>query len=579
MADSPGAAADPVGSCPRCSARLPRAALAQHVWDMHRLILDGRAFREPWQLIESWVDAYRRAPSPWLLVRSRQLAEVVSPDRGLNRLRRLLLLHGVKDHEAIVALVTEAEAQNASLCPSCYNLVPCSSVPAVPSLEISDRRLAANGYRVEFSDKGLFRRLEVETPDETIHGGPPPGGRLSYRGAVLFLVGPLVAAALASDLALGWMHVSPLVPVVLLLAGAVLSFGAVRVFWRSPRPSPDRVMDYAWTELVPWLHRPVFSMRDGAFLAALSGAAISGRGDPHKRRAPLRLALHRTAGAVDIDRSLAPYLAPLWRLTIEDAAAAGCDPVGLLVTQVSRCLEGKLPLEFTERLLGGSGQLSWGPLGLARCRILVCDRAFEAGYEIRDLLVAGIVSPALGRLLKIGDPQGLAQLRLLWSLRAGSPWTALGEAMTAFQMAVSSSSMTLGDHPDALLQPLNGAGLVLTAQGVIFRGLRIERHPRSIEVRGATGAKEAAILLNGREFAIAEDATVLAARLERWCRFYFFDFLPAVGTVYRWQAPMPAPVYSDPRIVPCPTCRSLIVGRCGQMAVAAARVGPEETPG
>src|SRR5919204_281231 len=35
-------------SCPRCPAELRRPQMIQHLWDEHRLVLDGRRVRQPW---------------------------------------------------------------------------------------------------------------------------------------------------------------------------------------------------------------------------------------------------------------------------------------------------------------------------------------------------------------------------------------------------------------------------------------------------------------------------------------------------------------------------------------------------
>ena len=59
----------------------------------------------------------------------------------------------------------------------------------------------------------------------------------------------------------------------------------------------------------------------------------------------------------------------------------------------------------------------WTEGNVARLRILLCDRAFEAGFEVRNLLDAGRNSPGLADVLHTGDPHRLATLRLLWSLR------------------------------------------------------------------------------------------------------------------------------------------------------------------
>src|SRR5437764_386059 len=62
-------------SCPRCPAELRRPQMIQHLWDEHRLVLDGRRVREPWAVIEDWLDDCRSRPDPELLWRCRVVAQ------------------------------------------------------------------------------------------------------------------------------------------------------------------------------------------------------------------------------------------------------------------------------------------------------------------------------------------------------------------------------------------------------------------------------------------------------------------------------------------------------------------------
>src|SRR5205085_7896074 len=129
------------------------------------------------------------------------------------------------------------------------------------------------------------------------------------------------------------------------------------------------------------------------------------------------------------------HLAALYRLLIEDAAAAGEDPVPLVVEQLARCFVGRLPMVFAERLLEDWRCGWWTRGNLARLRVLLCDRAFEAGFEVRNLQDAGHNAPSLGAVLNTDEPTALAGLRLVWSLRPTRPWDRCGEASSAFELA------------------------------------------------------------------------------------------------------------------------------------------------
>src|SRR5262249_40405869 len=111
------------------------------------------------------------------------------------------------------------------------------------------------------------------------------------------------------------------------------------------------------------------------------------------------------------------HLAALCRLWVQMEVDRGSDPIPLVVGLTARTFEGQLPLVFAQHLLAEWATAWWTELALARLRILLCDRAFEAGFEVQSLIDAGIHAPALGTVLGTLRPRALAALRLLWSLR------------------------------------------------------------------------------------------------------------------------------------------------------------------
>src|SRR5205807_8382325 len=50
--------------CPRCGVEMRRKEMEEHLWDEHRLLREGRRVREPWGLIEDWIDDYRLEKDP-----------------------------------------------------------------------------------------------------------------------------------------------------------------------------------------------------------------------------------------------------------------------------------------------------------------------------------------------------------------------------------------------------------------------------------------------------------------------------------------------------------------------------------
>src|SRR5260370_20518026 len=127
--------------CPRCSVRLPRPDLIQHLWLEHHLVLDGRSARDPWRLIEDWLEEYCQNAKPDLLKRCRAFARRVDPEGGIHRVQRLFLAHRIEDESARQALLSEGKERQASLCPRCFATVDSpEEIPARP-VESSNARL------------------------------------------------------------------------------------------------------------------------------------------------------------------------------------------------------------------------------------------------------------------------------------------------------------------------------------------------------------------------------------------------------------------------------------------------------
>src|SRR5216683_1831945 len=391
--------------CPRCSIRLPRPELVQHLWLEHHLVLDGRSVRDPWRLIEDWLEEYCQSPNPKLLARCRAFARRVDPQAGIHRVERLFLAHRIEDETARRALLAEARARQATLCPRCFAAVISPEENPAKPLEYSEGLLRGNGYRVEISEQGYFSRLTVEAPGRQIYQGPEPDRWLSTRGAELALTGPLVLLALAA--ALVWPAASsPVLLVALLLVAALLVFRAAQWLWRGSESLLDRTINYAWALLVPRLETDGFTSEDLSFLAGLALTSVN-RGRAKIRADNLQRVLNHIGKKVAVDAAPVTQLAGVWRLVVEDRAQAGEDPVLLVTAQIGQCFDGHLPLSFTENLWAGWRSPTWTDERLARLRILLCERAFEAGFEVRDLLAAGISAPALGEVMRTSKAEEL----------------------------------------------------------------------------------------------------------------------------------------------------------------------------
>ena len=346
--------------------------------------------------------------------------------------------------------------------------------------------------------------------------------------------------------------------------------------------APDRS---AWCATpgasAPHLHEPEFRPDDSAFLAGL--ALLTPPAAFRQDRAPLLTALlRRTEEAVVAGRGPPGHLAALRRLMVEDAAAVGADPVPLVADQLARCFEGRLPLVYAEQLLAGWRSSWWTKGALVRLRVLLCDHAFEAGFEVSNLLDAGQTAPALGEVLGTDDPAGLAALRLLWSQRPTRPWDHCGEARTVFDLAAEPAHADLlGRHPDLLLwqrepkwviaaeggqEPMREAEILLCAGGLWLQEVRFTAPPGVVEetYRAFGGS----LVLGKHHFRGAGEIDALARRMERWFRFAFSDFLPRTADVRTWRSPERAAILRAWGAAACPECGRYLLPRVGAIGVA-----------
>ncbi len=554
--------------CPRCRVQLFRPEMARHLWSEHALLLDGRRVREPWRLVEDWIDDYGRGNPGDQLIRCRTLGQFLDPDQGLLRVYRLVLARGIDDVEARQILLAQAKQRRATLCPHCYALVPIPAEVVPHPLNQSHGRLSLGGYCVHVSETGLSPRLTMEAPGRLIYRGREPGRWLTRRGALLLLAGPLVAAALMLAVLLPYLQIQPFVPVTVALWLAFVSYLGVRIWWRH-RPKPlDAAVDYAWSQLVPQLHAADFSIEDSAFLGGLAVTSI-GHGHAERRAESLARVLRITENAVAGRAAPLAHLAALRRLELADMTAAGADLVPPMVAQIGRCFEGELPLAFAQWLLADWDMGGQKPGNLLRLRVLLCDRAFEAGLEVSDVLEAVRTAPALAEVLQVEHPDELGQLRLLWSLRPRRPWDGWSEAVTVFELANDPEACCklLGQYPDLLLVDRGMPAIFLCGRGVFFQGVLFTESGRSVEVKARQDieAVEYEVIVAEHRFQLPSDPTPLVKRLEHWFRYHFHEFLPQVSGVYAWHAPQGSQRLHFQEAILCPECRQLLLARIGEV--------------
>ncbi len=562
--------------CPRCPAEMRRREMVGHLWNEHRLILDGLRVREPWPLIDEWIEAYRERKDEEILTRCRTLAQQLDPESGVQRVHRLIASRGIESEEVKAALQEEARQQKRSLCPACFALAAIPYEVPPHGLSIRHGRLTGHSYRVEIDQSGFHPLIVAETPHGVSLRLPEPERQYTLRRATFVFVGPFVLLALVLAVLLPLFDMPPLWPVVALslVAGGIYVW--LRRYWKKRTDDAARLVDYAWHYLAPRLHEPSFSMDDSAFLAGLAESSLRD-GDAERRRDPLRQAIALTEKAVAA--GAARHLAALHRLALVDAARSGQMAVPLMVKQIGRCFDGRLPFTFADELLDQLDERIWTPERRARLRVLLCDVAFEAGFEVANLVDAGRGAPALGRLLGSAAPADLAWLRLLWSLRAGRPWDRCGPASTVFELAVDpEEGKLLARFPDLLLaqrESLRTAGgrvfpadIFLCGRGVVVQDVLFRERPRTVEILSRKGLAPGGfdLVLGDKRFWFAVDPEPVLQRLERWFRLYA-ELVPQIPAVHEWQSPSVAEALRARDMVTCPECQRVFVARIGQIGV------------
>jgi hypothetical protein len=522
-------------SCPRCAAELRRVEMVKHLWDEHRLVLDGKRVREPWRVIEDWLEDYRVEGYAEILQRCWSLARRMDPAGGPPRLQRLMLQHGIEDIQARNQLLAQARQQRSSLCPHCFALVPLPPRPAWLRLDGDHDLLEGGGYRVEVFDGGIVPRLEIETPAGPVFDDREPGRRLTRSGACLLLGGPLL---LLTALLL-------FVPVELPIANGLLAalsggialvvFGMIFLAGDASQGPLERVIDHAWQELVPRLLARRPTAQDLDFIAALAQLS-PGQGDAAGREPVVDDTRKSLEDAVAANRAPAEYLGAVWHLAIEDYDPKLQDVAMLQADQVARSLEGNLPLGFVTELLA---QLDDAPITVAahrRLQILICRRAYRAGLEVPDLRDLATANKALAKVIEPKNLDYLAHLKLLHELQGSNPWSRLGGATSILELVDRrQAALELLDKvPDLMLKVEMEQPLYLCAGGVIFRDTWIYEMPQVIDVIARSFYEEGGfnLTIGSRIFWFEMDPMVLATELEKWLSFYFKELCPQLTALY-----------------------------------------------
>jgi hypothetical protein len=556
-------------SCPRCPTQLRKKDMVRHLWDRHRLVLDGERVREPWRVLEDWAVDYGLEKDPELLKRCRDLARQVDPEGGLTRLHRLMLRRGMQDREIVGALVAQARARQTSLCPHCYHFVPCDAPAPLEPLTLEHGVLEGFGYRLEVSKGGIVPSLRIESPDDVLFDGREPGRWLTRLGGVLFLVVPAIAILFVCIQ--GAFQLYAVLALMFAWGAGLIFAGLLYALWPTPPPNAVRLLQAAWEQLVPRmliepLQRPEWSFLAG--LAQLSGE--SGRRRP--RLNILTECCEMLAASGKSDPLAARCLAELSRLYVAVLRDNRQDAIGFLADQLAECFRGAT----SARLLGlvlselHEARKDWSRGSLRRLQVLVAARAFEQGLSTDDVIDLARVFPLARDILGLEDRWRWSQLELLWSMQRSRAWQTAGSAASIFELAEAAlgAEALLEEYPNMLLS-VRQQDLHVTSRGVWVLGQYLAARPDDREIMWEWSADDRAYVIEvgSHRLRSATKPRDLVIALKAWLRFYFIDFLPRLPSARRPTSDAAQKMWHGLR-TSCPDCGRALVPCMGDVGIA-----------
>lgn len=556
-------------SCPRCPTQLRKKDMVRHLWDRHRLVLDGQRVREPWRVLEDWAVDYGLEKDPELLKRCQELARQVDPEGGLTRLHRLMLRRGMQDREIVAALTAQARARRSSLCPHCFQFVPCEELEPPEPLTLEHGLLEGFGYRVEVSTGGIVPTVRIETPDDVLYDGREPDRWLTRLGGLLFLVLP--AIALLFVLIEGILGL-PVVLAMMLAWGAGMVFaGLLYAVWPTPPPIAVRLLRAAWDELVPQL---IHDLPQRTALSFLHGLARLGNASG-RRRPRMRMVTEccdAVAAAGKNDALAAMCLAELHWLQVTTLRDSGQDAIGFLADRLADCVRGKSSPRLLGLLLGElhATRKEWGRGALRRLQVLLAARAFEQRLSADDVLDLARVFPAVRDVLGLEDRWRWVHLELVWSMQGRRTWEMAGRAATVFELAETGpeAEELLERYPNLLLS-VRKDDLHVTNRGVWILGQYLAARPDDKDILWEWSAAEHVYIVEvgSHRLRTTTKPRDLVVLLKTWLRFYFVDFLPRLPTARRPTSTAAQSMWHGLRTT-CPECGKPLVPCVGDMGIA-----------
>lgn len=557
--------------CPRCPARLTRRELIPHLWHLHRLAYKQGQARDPRVLLDAAITTAASAGETDGIDHSYLLAAQYFPDSDPRQVLQALAARGASDPTQTDRLLERATDEGAGLCPVCLSAVPDPVPPLPPPANVSDGRISADGYSVEVEDGPSGRAIAVTVPGTGPTREPDVAScRPPRQAAVLVALPLLLLAAVAVAVVPARLANPAWVGVWLGLVGW-MAYLAVRLVRRPLPDRTERAVDLAWARLAPVVGRTPPAAR---FLTRLARASI-GIGEPVARGGVVFELVQHAAVLAEKGAAYQQLLASARVLEVLDQGRIGRERVAGLVGVFDPFLRAELGPAYAEAVaetLLTSGALVSGDV--ERLGVLVIGAAFENGLTPADLVTVGRFCPWFRRVALSAQPDHLALLHAVWRGRNSRPWSTIGDAATAFELAretPTAGRRILGEFPDTLLRAKVGDAaeaelgpVLVTVRGVMAAGFAVADPDAPVEMARTS---------DGWRLRFGPHRLVLSARvparvadeLGRWLKYRAATLFP--------DAERPSPRGPGSRVVgilaplavACPLCGARSVLRSSQI--------------
>jgi predicted RNA-binding Zn-ribbon protein involved in translation (DUF1610 family) len=516
--------------CPKCTVRLPRRELTAHLWQRHRLVFEKGEARDPRPLLDAAVTMAVGAADPAAIDRTFLLTRHYYPDATPRQVLQALAARGGVGTEH---LLERAAEDDAGLCPVCLAAVADPVPPLPPPAVLSEGRFVADGYTVDVEDAPTGRFVTFATPHDEPTRDPDTGRRRHPRTLAVLVALPLFVLAVLGTLVVPARLANPVWLAVWLALVGWLAYLAVRLS-RKPLPDrTDRAADIIWVEAVPTVGRTPAAVR---FLTRVCRASI-GVGDPVERAATLFELSQHAAVLAPKSAGYLQLLAAVRVLEVFDIARLGRDKVLALLGVMEPFLRGELSPAYAEavaEIVLEDGVLA--PGDAERLGVLVLGAAFESELQPADLATIGRFCPWFRQLILGAQPTHLTQLAAVWRGRHSQPWSAVGDAVSVFELARESPAAArrlLADFPDLLLR---------------------------IEASGATNDPVLLTVEGVRSF-----SGRTPARSANWLRYRTEKLLPVAESLGQKSSGKRVAEMLAPLAVTCPLCGAQSVLRTGRI--------------